>query len=225
MIVLAIGYIVISSLVGILFLLSTLAYKLFSNKVNMTYILSTASFLVVAILKIFYGNQFSIIGSLGDLNGVMVVFQIITAAIPAAILACLAHPEGRKNSLKVEVLTGMAVEIPSRALVQNLFVVFGATSVVFLSVTNSIVLTAIIWVQFIIVQEVMMKKSLGSKVVLDSVASVWFSVWVGVIYLTTGSIILAMITHGLERWVAFMIRKSKILEQGWKNFSLNRITR
>lgn len=138
-----------------------------------------------------------------------VLVQMFIAAFIAAGLASLAKPEQHKSTLKAQILTGMAMEVPMRGLVQNPFVILGATAVLFHSITLSIVLTAIFWVQFILIQEVMTKRTLSSKVVLDSIASMWFSIWVGVIYLTTGSMIVAMITHALERWFAYMIRKKK----------------
>lgn len=210
---LIIGYIVISIIVGIIFLLSTILYKRISKKINMTYILSSISLLVVLTLEVLYRGEFLTLGTWANLNGFTTVFQVLVAAIPAAVLTYLASPKMKNISLREDVLTGMAMEIPMRALVQNLFVVFGATAVVFRSVTNSILLTAIIWVQFIMFTELMTKKSISSKVILESMASIWFSIWVGILYLSTGSIILAMLTHGLERWIAYMIRSSNIVHK------------
>ena len=208
-----IGYISISVIIGSVFLLSSKLYYLISRKadkvwIESTYILSFISLLIVLILKIFYKDEFSIIGGKSILS-MYVLLQMFIAAFVAAGLAYLAKPEQKNSTLKAQILTGMAMEIPMRALVQNLFIIFGATVVLFHSITLSIVLTAIIWVQFIIIQEMMMKKSLISKVIIESMASMWFSIWVGMIYLTTGSIIVVMITHALERWFAYMIRKKK----------------
>lgn len=208
-----IGYIFISAIIGSIFLLSFKLNSLISRKadkmwIDTTYILSFISLLIVLIFKIFYKEEFSIIGGKSILS-MKVLVQMFIAAFVAAGLASLAKPEQYKSTLKAQILTGMAMEVPMRGLVQNLFVILGATAVLFHSITLSIVLTAIFWVQFILIQEIMMKRKLSSKVVLDSIASMWFSIWVGVIYLTTGSMIVAMITHALERWFAYMIRKKK----------------
>ena len=210
---LIIGYIVITILVGFIFLLSTILYKRISKKVNMTYTLSGISLLAVLILEIFYRGEFLTFGTWADIISSTTLLQMFVAAIPAAVLTCLASSKMKNISLKEDILTGMAMEIPMRALVQNLLIVFGATYVVFGSLTNSIVLTAVIWVQFITLTEFMIKKSISSKVILESMASIWFSIWVGILYLNTGSIILAMLTHGLERWIAYMIRSSKLIDQ------------
>lgn len=208
-----IGYIYISAIMGSVFLLSFKLNSLISRKtdkmrIDTTYILSFISLLIVLIFKIFYKEEFSIIGGKSILS-MKVLFQMFIAAFVAACLASLAKHEQHKSNLKAQILTGMAMEVPMRALVQNLFVIFGATAVLFHSITLSIILTAIFWVQFIMIQEIMIKRTLSSKVVLDSMASMWFSIWVGVIYLTTGSMIVIMITHALERWFAYMIRKKK----------------
>src|SRR5690606_2234325 len=111
------------------------------------FVLALASLIVVCLLKVFYFKSFSIIGTVQLLRW-QVVTKIIISAVPAAILAFLAKPRQTSNrSLKVNMATGMVMEIPMRLLVQNLFNIFGATSLLYGSLTLSILLTAIIWSQ------------------------------------------------------------------------------
>lgn len=208
-----IGYMIANIVILAIFGLSLKIDGLLKEKmgkawVEHTYILSFISLIIVLILKMFYNETFSFIGEKPIPSG-QVILKMLIASFFAAILAYLAKPEQKNTPLKVEILTGMAMEIPMRLLVQNLFVVFGATAVLLPSITLSTILTAVIWVQFIVVQEIMMKKSLNAKILLDCMASLWFSIWVGAIYFATGSIIVAMITHGLERWVAYILRKRR----------------
>lgn len=104
-------------------------------------------------------------------------------------------------------LNGAMMEIPQRLLIQNLFIILGINTVIYKELTLGIFLNALVWVQFIIVQEVINKQKISSKIVPDIVASFWFSIWVGILYSITGNIVVTMITHGVQRIVAYEIRK------------------
>ena len=104
-------------------------------------------------------------------------------------------------------LSGAMMEIPQRLLIQNLFIILGINTVIYKELTLGIVLNALVWVQFIIVQEVINKQKISSKIVPYIVASFWFSIWVGILYSITGNIVVTMITHGLQRIVTHEIRK------------------
>lgn len=208
------GYIAISGMIGALYLISGKLFsgireKLDNQWLTYEFILSISSLIAVCLLKIFYFESFSIIGT-GKLLKWQIVALVIISAFPAAILAFLAKPKQLSNRpLKINITTGMAMEIPMRLLVQNLFNIFGAATVLYGSMTLSVFLTAIIWVQFIIIQEIMMRRPLNLKVTLEIAASIWFSIWAGVLYLNTGSIVVTMITHGIERWIAYEMRRAQ----------------
>lgn len=51
------------------------------------------------------------------------------------------------------------------------------------------------------------RKKISYKIVPEIIASFWFSIWVGILYSITGNIVVAMITHGLQRIVTYEIRK------------------
>lgn len=104
-------------------------------------------------------------------------------------------------------LSGAMMEIPQRLLIQNLFIILGINTVIYKELTLGIVLNALVWVQFIIVQEVINKQKISSRIVPDIVASFWFSIWVGILYSITGNIVVAMVAHELQRIVTHEIRK------------------
>lgn len=136
------------------------------------------------------------------------IILILICVLPTSIIAFRGKKYKPNRLFKIEnFLNGASMEIPQRLLVQNLFIVLGVNTVIYGQITLSILLNALIWVQFIIVQEVMNGNRISSKIISESIASFWFSIWVGIIYVNTGNIIVAMLTHGLQRIVTYWIRQ------------------
>lgn len=48
---------------------------------------------------------------------------------------------------------------------------------------------------------------ISSEIIFESIASFWFSIWVGIIYVDTGNILVVMLTHGLQRIVTYWVRQ------------------
>lgn len=136
------------------------------------------------------------------------IVLILICVLPTSIIAYQVKKYKPNNPFKIgNFLNGASMEIPQRLLVQNLFIVSGVNTVIYGPITLSILVNALIWVQFIIVQEVMNGNRISSKIIFESIASFWFSIWVGIIYVNTGNIVVAMLTHGLQRIVTYWIRQ------------------
>jgi len=130
---------------------------------------------------------------------------IIISVIPTSIIV---YKSGVKSSDPLKkFLNGASMEIPQRLLVQNLFIILGLNKVIYGELTLGIFLNAMIWVQFIIIQEVMINKKITFEIVPEITASFWFSIWVGMLYSITGNIAIAMFTHGLQRIVTYIFRE------------------
>lgn len=216
--VIALGYAFVTALMGLIFLSTTIIYRhairLNKHWVQTTYLFAGLSLIPVIIVNVFFKHSISIIGDVSQIKFSWLMVQLIVAVVPASFLAARARPKPHDQNMVIDALNGALMEIPCRALVQNLFIVFGAKSVIFSNLTLAILLTAIIFVQFILTQTLLSKQRLGRQVLYDSMASLWFSIWIGIIYATTGSLFLTMIAHGIERLLANTIRKHNHLQRG-----------
>jgi hypothetical protein len=124
-------------------------------------------------------------------------------------------------------IDGAVMEIPQRLLDQNLF---------FLMIEDfqhtwgfiqvPILLNAILWVQFILMQEMMNKRKFSNKVIFEIAASFWFSFFVGLLYYRTGNILAPMLCHGLERYLKYLFKSivGIIKKQNkYRRVSINRL--
>lgn len=204
-------YIIVSLVICLLYglvIFSTLLIKKICKKsFNDSYLFQLWSLIFfIIVYKIHPSNIFFI--ETHNLWNIRNILLILVCVIPTSFIAYIGKRYNESDLFKLEnFLNGASMEIPQRLLVQNLFVVLGVNSVVYGQITLSILLNAFIWVQFIIVQEVMSGKKIALKLLYEITASFWFSIWVGIIYVSTGNIIVAMLTHGLQRIFTFWIRK------------------
>jgi len=142
------------------------------------------------------------------------------ASIPATIITVLFRPQpNAKLPLGINIADGMAMEVLMRLLVQNLFLIVGATTVVFGEVNLAILLTALIFPQFMLIQDKFQRNPITLKLLPEIIASIWFSIWVGVLYFTTGNILLPMIAHGLERLLVQLMGSVRNKEGQYKAHS------
>ena len=145
---------------------------------------------------------------------------MLICIMPTAIIVCIGRKYKPNEPFKMgNFLNGASMEIPQRLLVQNLFVVLGVNTIIYKSITLAILLNALIWVQFILIQEIISGNKITLKIIPEIIASFWFSIWVGVIYMDTGNILIAMLTHGLQRIITHGIRL-KFGKQEIKRFNL-----
>lgn len=133
------------------------------------------------------------------------ILLMLLSIIPTGII--IRKGKSHINNPLENFLSGAMMEIPQRLLIQNLFIILGINTIVYKELTLGIFLNALVWVQFIIVQEVINKQKISFWIVPDIVASFWFSIWVGILYSITGNIVVTMVTHGLQRIVTHEIRK------------------
>lgn len=136
------------------------------------------------------------------------ILLIFLAVVPTAIIAYHGSKIKPMDSFGLRnFLDGASMEIPMRLLVQNLFVIWGINRIIYKSISLDILMNAIIWVQFIIVQQIVQGKIITRAILPEVIASFWFSIWVGILYKDTGNIIVPMFVHGLQRMVTYNIRK------------------
>jgi hypothetical protein len=129
------------------------------------------------------------------------------AVVPTSLIVYKNKEKSSVSDPLKKFLDGVSMEIPQRLLIQNLFIVLGLNQVIYSELTLGILLNAAIWVQFIIIQEVIIEKKVSFAVIPELTASFWFSIWVGILYRVTGNIVIALFTHGLQRIVTYVFRK------------------
>ncbi len=130
---------------------------------------------------------------------------VLISAIPTSIIIYKTKTSFSEPWKKI--LNGATMEIPQRLLIQNVFVVLGLNKVIYGGLTLGILLNAIIWMQFIIIQEILNKGKISFKILPEILASFWFSIWVGILYSITGNIVITMFAHGLQRFITNIISK------------------
>lgn len=136
------------------------------------------------------------------------IVLIFLAVVPTAIIAYHGSKIKPMDRFRLRnFLDGASMEIPMRLLVQNLFVILGINRIIYKSISLDILMNAVIWVQFIIVQQIIQGKPITSAVLPEVTASFWFSILAGILYKDTGNIIVPMFAHGLQRMVTYNIRK------------------
>lgn len=136
------------------------------------------------------------------------IFLLFMAVIPVSIIAYCGNKSKPTYQFKLRhFLDGASMEIPMRLLSQNLFVILGINMTVYKSISLVILLNAIIFVQFIMIQEAINGKKITSAILPEITASFWFSIFVGILYENTGNIAMPMIAHGLQRMFTYNIRK------------------
>ena len=136
---------------------------------------------------------------------------IIMSVIPTSLIVMYRE---RTNPLKPfsikHFLDGVSMEIPQRLLSQNLLIIFYKNLFTFKALQLMVILNAFIWVQFILIQEIIIYRKISIKIMPDIIASFWFSIWIGILYMYTGNIIIAMLTHGLQRYTAYWLRANMV---------------
>lgn len=139
------------------------------------------------------------------------LFLIIMSVIPTSLIVM--YREGT-NPLKPfsikHFLDGASMEIPQRLLSQNLLIIFCENIFKFKALPLMVILNGFIWVQFILIQEIIIYRKISIKIMPDIISSFWFSIWIGIFYMYTGNIIIVMLTHGLERYTAYSLRVNMV---------------
>lgn len=203
--------IVISIIFGLTVLLSLLIKKRFKNEILNPYLFQLLSLCLFVIIWIKYKSNISILSTFNLLNWKNILL-IFIAIVPASLIVYKGKKD-KPNSAFENFLSGISMEIPQRLLVQNLFVILGVNSVIYMDLSLDIFLNSIIWIQFIAVQEIIYGRKITKKVAPEIFASFWFSIWVGILYRNSGNILLPMLSHGLQRILTYNIYSFKSIYQ------------
>ncbi|WP_432663431.1 hypothetical protein R9X47_22970 [Wukongibacter baidiensis] len=197
--------IVICLLYGIQVFSASMIKKISNDKFKGSYLFQFWGLVLAIILWKLYPEKIFIFNT-HNVWKLKNIVLILICVIPTSIIAYHGKKDKPKKTFNIEnFLNGASMEIPQRLLVQNLFVVLGIDGAIYGPVTLAILLNAIIWVQFIIIQEIMEGKKVSFNIIPEITASFWFSIWVGIIYGITGNIVVAMLTHGLQRFCTYSV--------------------
>ncbi len=206
-----ITYIVVSIVLSIIFGLTILT-EIVQNKVKVSiiksrYLYQFWSFVFFVIFYIFYNEKISFLNFDNVLN-IKNLFLMCIAIIPIVLLTSFNNINKIKNKrLSEGVLGAILMEIPQRLLSQNIFFIFLSEINTILGVPVAIVLNGLIYDQFIIIQELINTRKITKKILLDTVLSFWFSIFIGLLYYNTGNILLTMISHGAIYFFRNLIKK------------------
>lgn len=212
-------YILISILISLIFgalvLLNKITNKIKKGEFLRPYFFQSLSLFIFIVIWIFNKSKIEIFEVRRLVNWDNLIIMLL-AIIPTSVIACLSE-KARTEKLLIDFIDGASMEIPQRLLVQNMFVIFNVNVIIYESITLAIVLNSFIWVQFIIVQELISGRKITKKIIPNIIASAWFSIWVGILYSISGNIIVPMITHGVERMVTNSLKNSfNARDQGWE---------
>ena len=204
-------YILISILISFIFgttvLTDKVTRKFNRGKLISPYLFQLWSLLIFIVIWCFNKSKIEIF-EVSRLTRWSNVFLMIIAVIPTSIIVNWGGKSKKNAPFSIaNFLNGASMEIPQRLLVQNMFVILNCNISIYGSARLGIFLNALIWVQFIIVQEFICGKKITKKTIREIIASAWFSIWAGLLYSITGNIIISMVTHGLERIAAHWINQ------------------
>ncbi len=202
-------YIVVSFLISLIFgatvSTSLIIKKVFKKDRVSNYLFQFWSLVAFVVIWIYFKPGIQIFNVQNLLSWESILLFII-AVIPTSIVAYQAYKLKPNYRFKfIYFIDGASMEIPMRLLVQNLFVILGLDTFLLYSLSLEILLNAIIWVQFIIVQEVIEGRKITRGILPEIISSFWFSIWVGILFKITGNIVIPMIAHGLQRFTTYKI--------------------
>lgn len=213
-----ISYILISVLISLIFGVVQLSLivinKIGKGKALVQYLFQFWSLVAFLIIVFISPIEVSIL-KVDNIFRISNLGLILVTIVPASIMVI---PSAIRKYKKLKItqipkfkiknlLDGASMEIPQRLLVQNLFIILSVNKVIYGSITSAILLNALIWVQFIIVQELISGKKISRKIMPEIMASFWFSIWVGILYSISGNIFVPMLAHGLQRWTTHIMVK------------------
>lgn len=202
-----IATLLISLIFGVTVSSSIVIKKAFKKDVISPYLFQLWSLIIFIIIWIYYKPDVQIFNTYNLLFWKNILLFLI-AVVPASLIAAQGIKMKRTKPILMQFIDGASMEIPMRLLVQNLFFILGINVLLFNSLSLGILLNAIIWVQFILVQEAIGGRKITKAILPEVAASFWFSIWVGILYKDTGNILMPMLAHGLQRIVTHNIHQS-----------------
>lgn len=202
-------YIIVSILISLIFgatvSSSLIIKKVFKKEQVSNYLFQFWSLVAFILIWIYFKPGIQIF----NVHNLLIwenILLTIMAVIPTSIVAYQGYKFKPNYQFKfMYFLDGASMEIPMRLLVQNLFFILGLDAFLLYFLSLEILLNAIIWVQFIIVQEIIEGRKITRGILPEIIASFWFSIWVGILFKITGNIVVPMIAHGLQRFATYKI--------------------
>ncbi len=202
-------YISVSILISLIFGLTVstalIIKKVLKKDFISSYLFQLWSLILFIIILIYYKLNISIFNTYNLFNCKNILLFLISIVSTSAI-SYQSNKFKPTYSLKLKhFLDGASMEIPQRLLAQNLFVTLGINMTIYGLIPLNIILNAIIWIQFIIVQEIIQGRKISTAILPKIIASFWFSICIGILYKDTGNIVIPMIAHGLQRVCTYKI--------------------
>lgn len=74
----------------------------------------------------------------------------------------------------------------------------------------AIVMNTVLWVQYILIQDFLSGISINRATINKIIASACFSIGIGYLYASSGSILLTMLGHGMERILSELLHRQTI---------------
>jgi len=161
--------------------------------------------ILVAVLRCWYPDSFPLFQSRMAIRWVDPLL-ILAAAYPAAWLAVGKACYSGRGSVPESVFAGACMEIPQRLLAQNLFSLAGPAGAPLGCLPQPVWLNAVLWAMLILLQGWMRGRLRRASTWREALASIWFSLGVGLLYAQTGRILFPMVAHGFERWLARLMQ-------------------
>ncbi len=200
------GYLIVFVIICGVFGLTIITGNLFKVEVLKRYLLQIWSFLIFSIVYAVSSLNIRVFDFRNSMSFNNLLLALL-AIFPTVIIIYYSDKSKPDNKfIHYDFLDGAVMEIPQRLLAQNLFLVMIGSFQILGFIEISILLNAILWVQFILMQEVLNKRKLSNKVVLEIIASLWFSIFIGILYYRTGNILVPMLCHGLERYLKYILK-------------------
>lgn len=194
------AFLVAGLIFGLTFLTGIMIYKMSNKKYKGSYLFQFWGFIAFVVIYMLYPDMIRVT-NFKNVFRLQNFLLMIVAALPINIYFYYKGIRLQISGTKAVVafFDGISMEIPQRLFMQNLFLVMTLGSVILKDSTWAVLLNALIWVQCILVQEFLIGERKYKKVVPELITSFWFSIWIGILYFSTGNILLPMITHGLLR--------------------------
>lgn len=202
-----IGYLIVFVIVFCAFGLAIISSNLIKDNLIKRFLVQIWSLIIFSVVYLFYSTNIRIF-NFSNLFNYRNLLLLLLAIIPTVIIVFQSDKHKPINRFTYrDYLEGVYMEIPQRLLSQNLLLITVGNNLIFGLLELHVLLNAILWAQFIIIQELMNKRMPSKETIYEILASVWFSIFVGILYCKTGNILVPMLCHGLERYLKFVVKQ------------------
>lgn len=134
---------------------------------------------------------------------------IILSATVVITSFIVSFEKSEKHNLFEWCIQGVAMEIPQRLFMQTFFMIVLRTMGIENADWIAVLMNSVLWIQFIIIQDIMCGQKVNRKAIPKVLSSLVFSLGTGVLYVSSGCIVLTMFAHGAERIMSEKLRELK----------------